>query len=82
MNALKKIIKKKININERNISKNLYEDILVIEREKYPLTEVEIYDKPNTLVKKTSQDLKIESLQNELNQINRREDRKNLFNTI
>ena len=66
----------------KNISKNLYKDILGIEREKYPLTEAEIYNKPTTLVKKTSQDLKIESLQNELNQINRRENRKNLFNTI
>ena len=66
----------------KNMSKILYKDILGIEREKYPLTEVEIYNEPTKLIKKTSQDLKLESLQNELNQIKRREDRKNLFSTI
>ena len=67
----------------KNMSKNLYKDILGIEnRQKYPLAKVEIYDESTKLIKKNSQDLKLESLQNELNKINRREDRRNLLNTI
>ena len=67
----------------KNMSKNLYKDILGTEnRQKYPLAKVEIYNEPTKLIKKNSQDLKLESLQDELNKINRREERRNLINII